>query len=511
MKRKIQIALCMLLCSVIFFGCSSNELGYLDLCKEMSNIKSCQFSGTAEIYYDADAIKEFIAKYAEDEYLTEDLEKDFSKFTGKKKIELLYSGSGETSDTEGKYELDIKARIDGREGKLGKLYISSTEGIYIERDMLINLYQLSRDLFTDYKNSYFYSTAYEKELRNALGTSEYIQLFNPEDALELEDESSFDSSVYNSADFTNKTMEFIKDIFKGYTSGTVTSIPGGYSVSADGDRLIQIASECLGYMGSNIDDIINSFLEFTSYMEKLQGIESDEENMKISDADRAEMAGQIAAIKTQLDYMHKKGELDFIKPFSYNQTVKKSGNVYTCEQNLSMNTNSKDLFYIKSKSTMESKKVDMKFPVQGTDISAISQNISKLEDKYNPVKKVEISWEKSRETAEDGYDYCDIYYTRKSASPLSQEKDYDWGEYQNLNKQMYVPLRQICEYFGEEVGWDNQNKIAYVVRDGKKIKINGIYDTETVFVKARDFEKLGYKVNYNGSNPDTHLVTIEKN
>lgn len=529
MKKKIAVILCVALCLTTLFGCSSAELGYLNMNSDMSKIKSYQFSGDTEIYYDAEAIKEFVLKNTKDQDEKAELEEDFDKFTGKKKIAISYDGTGQISDGNMEYHTDVTASIDGKKTHLGDIYISTTDGIYAERDMIINLYNLSKDVFVGYEDSYFYSENYEKELREALGNSEYIEIFSAEDCNDIfgvQNGNLYFATANN--EYYDQTIKFMKNAFKGYTSDVVSSVSGGYKISVSGEDMIKIASECLEYVSNNLDDGINAFKEYSKFIitmmdeaNQLDGVDKEEVNSildyEISEDDRLKIASGIAGAKFMLDYMKQSGELDLVKPFSYNQTIKKFGKSYTVENIVSMDEGRKNLGYIKAKSKITPKTINLDIPKTGTQLADIKKNIEALEAKYNPVKKVEITWEKSRgveaeedEYWEDDWNYCDIYGIREFEMPLTSKDTYDWCDYKNVNKEMYIPLRQICEYFGEEIGWDNNAKKAYIVKDNDKVFIKGILDTKTTFVRIRDFEKLGYNVTYDGSDSLLHLVTIEK-
>ena len=64
------------------------------------------------------------------------------------------------------------------------------------------------------------------------------------------------------------------------------------------------------------------------------------------------------------------------------------------------------------------------------------------------------------------------------------------------NNYNYFPMRQISELFGENVVWDKATGEIYVSRDGKKIDMSGFIVNNRTYVKLRDFEKLGYKIDY---------------
>ena len=56
-------------------------------------------------------------------------------------------------------------------------------------------------------------------------------------------------------------------------------------------------------------------------------------------------------------------------------------------------------------------------------------------------------------------------------------------------------MRQIIECSGLDVEWDGQN--AYAVKaDGTKIQMAGFIDNGRTYVKVRDFEQAGIKIDY---------------
>ncbi len=70
------------------------------------------------------------------------------------------------------------------------------------------------------------------------------------------------------------------------------------------------------------------------------------------------------------------------------------------------------------------------------------------------------------------------------------------------NGSIYVPLRVTAERLGENVVWDENAGCAFIERNGEIIKTDGTlfranpFSEELWYVKARDFEKLGYNAAY---------------
>ena len=74
----------------------------------------------------------------------------------------------------------------------------------------------------------------------------------------------------------------------------------------------------------------------------------------------------------------------------------------------------------------------------------------------------------------------------------------------------YLPLRVIAEALGEKVGWEKDTKTPYVWMDGQKIAMKGKLQDDRAFVGIRDFEKLGYTVEYNAYEDGFKTVDITK-
>jgi len=145
---------------------------------------------------------------------------------------------------------------------------------------------------------------------------------------------------------------------------------------------------------------------------------------------------------------------------------------------------------IKSNIVLNPKTVKM-VPVTEKSITVyeIQKMYDTLENKYNPVNEIEITWYTYEGVPDDG-----AFVNMNRA-----DGKYIWGGYKPytiVENRVYLPLRYISEALGEEVEWDNVNKKAYVVRGSEKIDMTGILSDNMTMVKIRDFEKLGYFVEY---------------
>lgn len=93
------------------------------------------------------------------------------------------------------------------------------------------------------------------------------------------------------------------------------------------------------------------------------------------------------------------------------------------------------------------------------------------------------------------------------------------------NESIYVPLRATAEFFGETVKWNEISETASIVRDDTEIPMDGILLSnansdlhDLYYARIREFEKLGYKVEYTELETDyenyedykTYKITITK-
>ena len=119
-------------------------------------------------------------------------------------------------------------------------------------------------------------------------------------------------------------------------------------------------------------------------------------------------------------------------------------------------------------------------------VSATSEYITSVKAE-NPPVAMKITWQGESGQAQ--------VFVRPVGEAESNTDDglYD---FHNIDGSMYLPMRKICERLGEVVDWDSALGKAYVVRGENKIDMTGTLINGTTFIKIRDFEKLGYLVDY---------------
>ncbi|HCC08016.1 MAG TPA: hypothetical protein DEP72_07680 [Clostridiales bacterium] len=102
-------------------------------------------------------------------------------------------------------------------------------------------------------------------------------------------------------------------------------------------------------------------------------------------------------------------------------------------------------------------------------------------------------------------DYTVILVDGKSkVMPESADNDLD---IKIINDSSYLPARKVVEILGDEINWDAAIKKAYITVNGKNVYLEGIIINNRTYIKVRELEKVGYKIDWN---EETREVGIEK-
>ncbi len=101
----------------------------------------------------------------------------------------------------------------------------------------------------------------------------------------------------------------------------------------------------------------------------------------------------------------------------------------------------------------------------------------------------------------------EMFYGKYYDFPMLSDSGFITPGVRVIDNTTYLPLRSIGEACGEDVAWDSAKKQAYVLQGEEKIYVNGFTDAKVgrSYLKVRDFEKLGYTVDYQDG-----IVTLTK-
>ncbi|KAF5076156.1 hypothetical protein DSECCO2_163610 [anaerobic digester metagenome] len=498
MRKKLAALLCAVMCIASFTGCSSAELGYLQMSADMlTKMDVCEASGKVNVELDADAMKEYVtdlakASGASDEDLKDAIQ-GVDAFKGKKSAVIDYKLKMDMKTLA--YYVDMDVTYDGKKYDMGDMFYSMTDGVYVSGKTVWGIYDLTKDLAGKEKESYLQDENFAKELKTLLDGSKYIKVLSMKE-LGMTDEqikSMVPEGGYGK--LYASVMDFYKNAFSGFSTNMVSEVSGGYKIKADGKAVAELFVNLLDYVGNNPDTVLSATT--TYMMDVMKTMNSSEEEMAAFKAGMDEAKKDTASIKTATDSIKLMVQQGIAKPevskalnsFAYEATVTKSGAGFHSTETFGITNGSKSVLKVTGTCDVKagSGKVDM--PAASVSKADFETKMTALVEKYNPVTAVTALW---------GNDDSQAMLTkvRKDESFFSAGNDVNLAEYVEADGRVYLPLRDICEAMGENVEWNNAEKKAYIVRADGKTAMEGLVQNGKSFISVRDFEKLGYSVEF---------------
>lgn len=132
--------------------------------------------------------------------------------------------------------------------------------------------------------------------------------------------------------------------------------------------------------------------------------------------------------------------------------------------------------------------------------------LNKAYNKYDPITTISVEW---RDYDSNTGNFANVFMQRFNEDGSLKTQDFESYQIYAIDGRIYLPMRALCEAMGEIVEWDQATAKAYVVRDNEKIEMTGIIKEGSTYIKVRDFEKLGYTVEYS-SLYGLQMATIQK-
>lgn len=501
MKKKLAALLCGVMCVGAFTGCSSTELAYLQMSKDMlDTMEACKVEGTMQADVDFDALQGFakdVAKATGGEF---DADFDGTEMpSGKKSVTVDYDMNMNINTLE--YDIAFDVTYEGKKYDLGTMYYSMTDGVYVTSDTLWGAYQMAGSFmkdYKDYKDSYLFSDAFEKDLKAILAADPYIELVSMGDMTGVDMDAAMPQN--GMGDFYDAVMTFYEDVLDGFETGMVKEISGGYAIQADGREVAQLLVDLLDFVAKNPEQVINATEAYMdAVMEQVPAGTAEEkaaaqkEMVAMFAEARASQNDFVAAAKDMSTFlkgtMQDKSVAMILDGFAYKAEVKKAGDGFDSTATYDLTNKGKKVLHLTSNSTMKKSAVTVTMPKKAVSIDDLTAKLEALENKYNPITSVTMGW-----GYEGAGNEADLFKSREEAVFFGS--NYDWTELIVKDGRAYLPLRVICDALGENVGWENATKTPYVMQNGQRIDMKGLLQDGRAFVGVRDFEKLGYTVTY---------------
>lgn len=494
MKKRLASLLCAATCLT---GCSQAEMSYLNMGRDMLTASGYEVTGQLQVKMDADVMQKFLADTVQADSKAVEMNKEM--FNNKTAI-LDYEMQMDTETSD--YCIAFKLNYDGKVYDLGTVYYSLTEGIHVSSDTIWSIYELAKTYNTEYKDSFICSDGYGRELKQLLDTSDYIKLFAVDGIEDAAVEQDF-YQLYESA------VSFYKKAMDGFETGLVTEIENGYRIKANGMDAMTMVTDLLDFMATHPEQVLDAFDEYinTASIETMvDAIEPQPMTFDVHNYqnDFVETTTSISAIMKSM--MTEDGVNQVLNSLEYDGAVQKNGAGYCTNSVFKGVHHNEEFFNFTAEATLEAADVTLQFPTDSMPVEEMKDKITALNQKYNPVTGVMVSWLDWSDTNMKDATVEKMY---AEDLPLNAMEEYAIAtELLLQDGKAYLPLRIICDELNENVTWNNQEKVAYV----NGVALKGILQDGKSYVAVRDFEKLGYTVDYYADGEDGFkFVEITKN
>ena len=515
MKKTVKLLslfLAVILAVIPLCGCSSAELGYLDAAFKPI-FDGGIFTGSEKMTIDMNSMletalwEELFAGVIPAEELPDaieivaDVKADFSELVCECDYDISlgtlaslgfkYIVEGDTL-----YFGDFKYKLDERIEKALAESFELTEEAFVAQNLL--------SVFKDIEYISFSMEDYENLMTLLMGMTGEM----PEDDTELaEMEFVVELSSFlmeNTLDYSKITLDFVKNLFAGYSTGLVSETETGYKIEADEGDLLQLLESFADYMTSNYDVLIDASTKLYEDIAELAKKEGKDElaafidQMLVAFEDAViEADAASAALGAEPVDLFTPEQLEeakrILKGTKFVSTLDIKDGGYVTSEKLDLIMQDIILATVESVSDITPAESIALTDLSGKNVVGVSELVmnayaAATYAEYSTIEEMRITWNGTDGTAPV---YGTLYMDES-------ENEYALGlyDFHNIDGSMYLPMRRICERFGETVDWDAVNGKAYVVRGEEKIDMTGRIIGDRTFIKIRDFEKLGYFVDY---------------
>jgi len=466
-------------------GCSQDELDYINLMKEISSQN--QFEANGSISLQLNSLPESLTAETDKTQLAV-LEKFLTEYS------LTYLSKVDYSNNLAQAQLNIKERASGIEKEIFSVLMKD-KICYIRIKEVIDFVKS----FNDQKLN--------DEINKILGNAEYISI-SAEELTQLSDlppnspviaQQSFD--LNKQKEFGLLWIELINNLatqaYNNYESGLIEKSGNQYVLTVKADDLSGFIKTFAVYTVSNVEKLGPCLKTFINSMNNehlaLLGMTEEIKMQALPGIDVmvAEVAANRAEYLTKLNAIDKTN--DSINEFEGSKLVssieKTSTNNYKLNSTLQIkytdpnkDKEKMDLVLVSEETYQPCSRFDVQLPAAGV------LTITELNNRIPPQVSIHID--------------TGLYTQQKGIQTKVSNI-----ELKVIDGYVYLPLRRLAENFGENVGWDDKNSTAYVERNGERIDMTGLLLNNLTHVKIRDFEKLGYTVNWD---PIKRVATVRK-
>ncbi len=495
MKKKLAAFLCGVMCMGTLAGCSTEEIAYLKMVNDLSDLQEQgRIVGTMQIDVDFDEMHKQAEELAKAHYDVVDfIVNENEDLNGQKSFAVDYEMNLDTKKVA--YDLAFDVKYNGKTYDMGKISHTATSGMYISNELLLGLYELMDDLDVGEEATFKLSEEYAKEFKRIASKNEYIKLADAQEITGMDMKTAV--SEQDVSEVIAAMMDFLQGTLNGFETGMVKSVSNGFEVSATGTEAAQVIVKLIKHIANNPDRVIAETEKLTNVAIERFGANPAEASAKQLEMkaafeavkeDKALYADLLKEVAAMIDAEAKEAAAaKLLKNISFKETLTKSGESYETTGLYALKNAGKEVVTVRTSTQITKSTNEISVPASYVELDVLRGEMNALEDKYNPVIGAEIDW-----GFEKGGTDAILYAVRKHYDESAME----WTNVVIKDGRAYVPLRLIAEKLGEEVGWENATKTPYVMQNAQRIDMKGLLQDGSAYVGIRDFEKLGYTVDY---------------
>lgn len=487
-KKVTALILTVLFTISLLTGCSTAELNYLNLQKEIANLNL--YGNHGELAIKLTELPASIVSGEADQIQLALIQNMLNSFS------ITYEGKVDSKNNQAKYNFYLLDKNSAAKTELFTVILKETT-LYLKLDRLVS----------------FLKSFGDQNLNDELQSLENVQYLS----IDLKDLAKLSSDnpaqlgmMMNSSLLRNAQIQqllwqkfitgLLTEVYGSFETGWVQAEGNKFTLAVDSADVAKLIQPLLVYSIENIEQLgtyVESFLTGLS-SEELAMLGLDQAKVDSFLLDLQQIIPEITTNKA--DYLAEvaeaTGEIEqmFTTMFAGSKITssleKKANDTYENTATIVLAIcdpdNPQDRFSLAleaSNSIAATTAFTVDIPATGvtklTDLLTSSQQ----------VMQVKVQQSSFTLTKKDG---------KQSSGPI---------KVQMLDNSTYLPLRQIAEAFGESVGWEQQTAKAYVERETGKIYLTGTVISGQTYIRIRDFEKLGYTIDWDAA---TQTVTITK-
>lgn len=504
MKKIFSLILC--LCMILSFtGCSVSENRFFTLYDEITKLDCFDFHSDVEIKLSSDSSNELI------KMVSEEMEIELKPFEN---IKLGIDGKVNVDKSYMNLIFNLEEVVNNINTSTSVVFTEG--GIFISKESLLNLYSFYLDTTTVFTSDTI-GTIISK-LNDEIKEVNYICI----DTVNVFSELRYFEEVETIEDVANIKIEdravldilqliFSNDFLSKLDVEIVEKVNNEYVLNLKSEEIFDIIKSYLDYLTDNLDKVEDTLLDDNRLNSMFGSVANTEESAKEVNAKASSYYKTVLNIIDSIEDLSVAFEneennkviinnLETIKGSELSIKLGKTDNGYSEEEKLILVYNGVSYADVVVKTNISKNYIEPEIIV-GSPMEDFLISATKISYLVNPAEIIEAQW------YANSSDYLNEIYMEVGRKEGTEDII---SSYILVEDRLYLPLRQICETFGEEVVWDSINNKAFVVRGSERIDMTGMIIEGKTYLRIRDFEKLNYKIDYIGGQ-EYNSVTIVKN